>query len=215
MATKKDTDENSELSNQTVHRIDPESETFAKALPHLVPGVLRRRLTIAQIKERAFSEMWNMAKLALNYFNDYDPQGVEAMVGVFVKRVFERDLLSKYDPERGEIEKYLYVVMRNIARECLRARSRQRAVARLDESLLSSREPAPSIIPERNDQIECVRKWVVQLPPAQRNAVARRFAVLADLDFGGAIPNERVALHRGLKRLRRRAMESDMGDSSR
>jgi DNA-directed RNA polymerase specialized sigma24 family protein len=202
------------LHNSGHGPIDPASEVFGKAFPHLRPGMLRQRLSCEEIQHRAFSEMSNIAGCALRVLGSYDKMLVERMVDKFVERVFDSDLMNKFDSEQGQLDGFLYGVMGKIALECFRERSRQRIETRCDQSILRSREPAPSVIPERDDEIERVRKWVVQLPPAQRNAVARRFAALADLDCGGTIPNERVTLHRGLKRLRQKATESDLDDST-
>jgi DNA-directed RNA polymerase specialized sigma24 family protein len=158
--------------------------------------------------------MSNMAKAVLRYFDSHDQSLAEKMVDKFVERVFSRNLLSKFDPERGEIGRFLWGVMRNIALECFRERSRERNEARLYQSPRGSREPEPNVSAERNEQVERVRNWLMELPSAQRNAVARRFAALADLDSGGTIPNECVARHRGLKRLQRKAAESDIGDNT-
>jgi DNA-directed RNA polymerase specialized sigma24 family protein len=195
--------------------IDPQSAVFAKVFSHLVPGVLCRQLSIAQIQQRAWSEILNLARSVVRCFDSYDETLADEMAFKFVMRVFSSDLMNKYNPERGEIGKFLWGIMRFIALECFRERSRRRREIQGDQSFLdsipSSREPEPSVIPERNDQIQRVRTWVMELPPDQRNAVARRFEVLADLDSGGFIPNEAVALCRGLKRLREKAMEAEVG----
>src|ERR1700690_2071537 len=88
--------------------IDPKSAAFAKTFPHLRPGVLRRRLSCAEVQHRAFSEMWNIAGCVLRRIGCYDNRLVEAMVDKFVNRVFASTLLIKFDPELGEIGGFLY-----------------------------------------------------------------------------------------------------------
>jgi DNA-directed RNA polymerase specialized sigma24 family protein len=188
-----------------VDLVEPTSDAFGKAFPHLVPGVLRRQHSAAHLKDRALVEIRNLAILALKSLHwDYNRSLVEDAVEMFVQRVFGHALLEKHDPTRGEMGAFMYGIMRRIILECLRERARQRIENR-DQSGLRDLEPEPGTVAESKERIEHLRLWTIELPPAQRNAVARRFDVLGDLDTGGVIPNEAVARHRGLKKLRQKA----------
>jgi hypothetical protein len=154
--------------------------------------------------------MWNLGRLVLASLHKSDESLLDDMVCQFVKRVFGTDLLNRYDPERGDIEGFLFGIMRTIAFECLRERSRRRIEYRSDQSLVRSMAPGPVAIAQRDDLLQRIREWAKELPPAQQNALARRYTALADLDQGGETPNEYVARHRALKYLRKRAARSDL-----
>jgi DNA-directed RNA polymerase specialized sigma24 family protein len=206
------TDKTSNRMDFETTRIDPASDVFAKVCPHLVPGALRRQLSVAEIQKRAWLEIWNLARRVLRRYDAYDEILADEMANTFINRVFAGDAMTNYDAKRGEIGNFLYGIMRYIACECFRKRSRQRIEIYGDPSCPQSGEPQPSAISERNDEVQRVRSWAMELPPAQRNAVARHYEALADLDNGGFIPNQAVNLHRGKRRLRERARESDRSD---
>jgi hypothetical protein len=208
------TDVSLQISNDRHELVDPESEAFAKAFPHL--SLLRRPLTREQMRDRALSPMWSMAALALKELHRYEERLIDPIVTSFMKCVFDSDVLNKFDPKLGDIDGFLYGVMRWAVRGYLGKQSRQRREAGSDQSLLfrCSTAPGPAQIAEHRDLMQHIREWAAELPPAQRDAVARRYTALADLDSGAKIRNEAVARHRGLKRLRQRAAKSKSGNGT-
>jgi hypothetical protein len=59
--------------------------------------------------------------------------------------------------------------------------------------------------------VEHVRKCLMTFSARERNAVARGFEALSDLDSGGYIANEAVVRHRALASLRRKLIGSPLG----
>ncbi len=87
--------------------------------------------------------------------------------------------LPRFEPERGDLEAWLWRIVVNVARDAGRAaRRRQNLVERL-ASLRDSRSPPPDDIPTgiSDDRLLAA---VRQLTPLQRSVVALRFG--ADLD---------------------------------
>jgi hypothetical protein len=185
---------------------DADAAGLLNAMPHL--GLLRKRQTPEELKQRALLTMGQMARLVLRKeFDTSDNRMAEAMVTKLIALLQEGRLLKKFDSDQGVIEVYLYGVMRNLALECFRVKRKERIEVASDMTGLCGNTPSPADAAAKREAIERVRQWAKALPPAQRDAVARRFEVLADLDSGSEIPNRYVALHRGLKRLRWRASE--------
>jgi DNA-directed RNA polymerase specialized sigma24 family protein len=193
--------------------VHPASDVFAKAFPHLVPGVLRQRLSPVQIQQRALGEIEAMARYVARYLDRSDRALIDEMGAEFAHRLFAGGVFKSFDASFGKMESYLRGMMWNVGRERLRERSRQRSLARLDSSRACEKEIDPSVTSEQDELVKYVRKWAMELPLAQRNAVAREFDALADLDTGGDIPNIYIARHRGRKRLREKAakLEEDRG----
>jgi hypothetical protein len=182
--------------------IDPASASFSTAFPHLVPGVLRRQRSREEIRQRALSEMWALASSARRGLEYHDDTLDEEMVNVFIRRAFSGDLLHRFDPTLSSIDGYLHDQMKWIGLECLRARRQRRMEASGDQALVSCMKPGPARIAEDKDSVQHIRRCATLLPPKERDAVARRYTALADLDSGAAIRNECVVRHRGLMRLR-------------
>jgi hypothetical protein len=179
---------------------------FRTIFPELVPGALRRQLTVAEIQQRGWNRVWSLARSVLRWFDVTDEILADQMACEFIARAFDGRLLKNYKPEKGNLASFLRGTMRIIALERFRERSRERTALVRNQMLRERQEPGKA--DEQDKQLEWVRKQVIELPPAQRDAVARRYKPLADLDSGAMIPNERVTLHRGLKRLREKAREN-------
>jgi hypothetical protein len=124
------------------------------------------------------------------------------MINVFIRRAFTGNLLDRFDPSLASIDVYLRAEMKWIGLECLRSRRQRRMEARSDQSLVKSVEPDPARIAEDKDSVQHIRRCAARLRPKERDAVARRYEALADLDSGAVIDNECVVRHRGLMRLR-------------
>jgi len=195
----------SKVSNVDVTQLDTSSATFSKAFADLVPGVRRQRLTEREIKEHALVRIWALAKAAQDALGIRNDFLMDLMADRFIRRIFDGTALAKFDPALGDIDGYLFGTMRWVGRECRREYSRH-AMEELTELSRPVRGVAEtSGIAERNDMLQSLRRWTAELPADQRNAVARRYEALSDLDTGGVIKNERVNRHRGLKRLRKLA----------
>jgi hypothetical protein len=201
------TSANREFFERTSDAVGRNFAAVLKALPHL--GLLRKRQSLEELKQRALLIMWQEARLVLKReFDSSNKHMAEAMVTKFVDSMHDDALLEKFDPDLGSIEGWLYGVMRKLALQCFRLRSKERIDFACHMATLAEKEPSPVDTAAKRELLERVRQWTKELPPAQRDSLARRFEVLNDLDSGGEIPNRYVALHRGLKRLRERASEA-------
>jgi hypothetical protein len=184
------------------------SETLLKATPHL--NLLRRRQSKEEMTSRALQTMWQQARRVLTVeFDTRDDALAEAMVNKLVELLKAGTLLDKFDADRGRIEGFTYGVLKKLALECFRRRSRERIDDAREVALLPSQASPVASAADSAERLTYVRQWTMQLSRSQRDAVARRFEALADLDSGSEIPNQGVTLHRALKRLREKARELD------
>lgn len=187
--------------------LDPKSALFARCFPEISPGVLVRPLTDEERRQRAMTTMWACAKKAATWLGADDRD----LVGDIVFTTLRRGVMRKFDPALGTFEGFMVGVMKRIGLECLRARRQRRWEAPTNDAVPFSAEVEPATAAERAELVAHIRQGAMGLSQVRRDALAREYEALADLDSGGPVPNEAVQRHRGLEQLRKRARQLDNG----
>jgi hypothetical protein len=193
---------------ETKKLINVESQAFAMGFPELAPGMRYRPLTREQMQEKALLYAWALAKRVLPMLGIRNEYILEQMVDRFIRRIFAGKALDVFDAQRGDLEAFLLGIMRYIGLECWREQRRRPAFVPIEAAVPMETGFAgigvadPARIAERNDMIEALRRWMLELKEDERNAVARKYEVFSDLDTGTAVRNETVKRHRALERLR-------------
>jgi RNA polymerase sigma factor (sigma-70 family) len=139
-----------------------------------------------------------MGLLRKEFTKVLDLQEIEDAVSQASVRVWRSG--SRYDPERGSLGAWMYVIARNCARRMLEAKRRHAALSfvdDLDSATASSSEAAvvaedPAVPKDRF--LQDVRACIADLPPQQRAVL------LADFSAGGAAPAETLAAQLGTSR---------------
>jgi hypothetical protein len=194
--------------------LDPTSPDFIKGFPTCAPSVLRQKHSVADLAERAREQLRADAKSVQAYYGFSNSGLIKEMTERCIDRLFGQRVIDKFDPSISTIEAFRWGVMRNATRELLREWSQRRMDRAKAERLQAKQSPRLADahqIAEKRDLIDTVRRRIEQLPVNERNAIARRFEAVADLDNGAAVNNECVARFRGLSRLREQLGNRDKG----
>jgi RNA polymerase sigma-70 factor (ECF subfamily) len=161
----------------------------------------RRRLTPEELCERYAARVYQFAAMVSRNETEAEDLAQDALLRALTR-------LERYDPERGDLEAWLWRIVANVARDAGRvAKRRQALVQRLLLSLPRSQPIEPDLSSHLAD--ENLLGAVRELDPRSRAIIALRFG--ADLDYAGVgaalgISPEAagMATRRALAALRRR-----------
>lgn len=131
--------------------------------------------------------------LRKEFTNVLDLQEIEDVVSQASLRLWRAG--NRYDPARGTLGAWLYVIARNCARRMLEAKRRHAMVSFIDDlDSQAATSPTPAEVAERASDVVPkdrflldVQSCIADLPPQQRAVL------LADFAAGGSAPTEQLA----------------------
>lgn len=187
----------------------PGTAQFNLVFPHLCS--LRRPQSAEQLQKRAYGSLRAKACVVLRTLGGSAGHLGDEVTQNTIVRIEDQELIDRHDPARGDMDDYLFGIIRRVALETLRDAARLKLTDQVDSVVAGKRDPLQEA--EFSELLDMTKEWVEELPEPYRGAVARKFLGRRRMTNNSARGTEQKAgastefvhRHRAVKRLRQRA----------